>query len=59
VRRGLVAVLLLLAVVPARADDEPASRPRTEVGVFPGVNYNSDLGLGMGAVVGIARLAPG
>jgi hypothetical protein len=55
---ALVVVALLLAATRARADGGAPPPTRTEVGVFPGVNYNSDLGLGMGAVVGIARIAP-
>lgn len=49
---------LVLAATVARAGAEEQDPTRTEFGIFPGVNYNTDLGLGMGAVVGIARIAP-
>lgn len=58
--RRLVAVVhaLVLAATATRAAGEPPKPSRTELGVFPGVNYNTDLGLGMGAVVGVARIEP-
>jgi hypothetical protein len=55
--RGISFALALLLAAPARvaADDEA---PHTEIGVLPGVNYNTDTGLGVGVVTALARIAP-
>lgn len=57
-RLVLLAHALVLAATTARAELAVVDKPRTEFGVFPGVNYNTDLGLGVGAVMALARLAP-
>ena len=42
-----------------KKNDGPPKPNRTEFGVLPAVNYDSDLGFGFGAIASVARFAPG
>jgi len=56
---GSVACVLSLAS-PAHAEETPPLSPnRSEVGVLPAIAYDSDLGLGFGAVGSLARFDEG
>jgi surface antigen Omp85-like protein len=55
---GRLAALALVCGGAARADEAPGAT-RLEPGVLPAVAYDSDTGLGAGAIVTLARFAPG
>jgi outer membrane protein assembly factor BamA len=60
-QRAIGGVFALMgAVIPAsRAAAEPAEKPHTELGGFPLVGYDSDLGFGGGGFASFARFEPG
>lgn len=57
----LGAVALWLALCPARAEEPGEALPETrwEPGLLPAIGYDSDLGLGLGAIGTLARFEPG
>ncbi len=60
---ALVCICLCIFTADAHAKkkktDGPPKPNRTEFGVLPAVNYDSDLGFGFGAIASVARFAPG
>lgn len=54
-----LAVYASIMLVAAPASEPTDGGSRTEIGVLPAINYNSDLGLGVGVLAAVAQLSPG
>lgn len=54
-----LAQLAAASVASAQAEDEPLEPRRTEPGLLAAIDYDSDLGFGLGAVASVARFHEG